>query len=560
MKTVSRMSVSLFVLLFMQPLCLVASEGDDPFSSNLPIIYIHTDTKINENDKVPGTMKIIDNPEGQRNFETDTLYDYNGNIAIKLRGNSSLSFAQKKYTLETRDDEGNDLKASLLGLPAEYDWVLLAPYNDLSLVRDVFAYNLWTEMGHWGPRTRMCEVFVNDDYKGVYVFCEKIKRDKNRVDIAKLKDEDTADRELTGGYIVRVDAYDQDDATFKSKVAGLQSNMWGGSGTGTVTWTIYYPKKENLQPEQKAYIQDFVDQMELSFQQANYRDSVEGYARWIDVPSFIDYFIHTELSLNADGYKRSSYFFKDKDKADGTLSPMEAGPVWDYNLAYGDCNFCNANNVRAWVYEGCSTNPTPALWKKLSQDPAFMAEVKERYARLRQTIISQSGIDSFFDDYAALLNEAKDRHYAKYDNLFQSGNSGGWSWWGGNSSPISYFAAYYVESYEEEIQTVKGWFAKRLAFLDEKWGYDPSLPIRTVADDQYFDARVTRDDTAVTVIANRSLFSVEIYSLAGHLLLSATPDDAVTSITLPLPRQQYRQPIVLVCKALDNSYISRKVR
>ena len=132
----------------------------------------------------------------------------------------------------TTYDEGNDVKVSLLGLPAESDWVLLAPYNDLSLVRDVFAYNLWTEMGHWGPRTRMCEVFVNDEYLGVYVFCEKIKRDKNRVDIAKMKNEDVADRELTGGYIVRVDAYDQDDVTFKSKVAGIQSSYWGNAAAG----------------------------------------------------------------------------------------------------------------------------------------------------------------------------------------------------------------------------------------------------------------------------------------------------------------------------------------
>ncbi len=505
-------------------------------------------------------MRIIDNPEGQRNSETDTIFDYDGSIGIKLRGNSSLSFAQKKYTIETRDEEGNDLKTQLMGLPSESDWVLLAPYNDLSLVRDVFAYNMWTEMGHWGPRTHMCEVFVNDEYMGVYAFCEKIKRDKNRVDIAKLKEDDLAERELTGGYIVRVDAYDQDDETFKSKVAGIQSNMWGGSGTGTVTWTIFYPKKEDLQAEQKAYIQDYVDQMEQSFQQANYKDTIEGYARWIDVPSFVDYFIHTELSLNADGYKRSSYFFKDKDKADGTTSKMEAGPVWDYNLAYGDCNFCNANNVKAWVYEGCSTNPTPALWKKLTQDPAFMDKVKDRYAQLRRTIISRQSIDSFFDDYAALLDEAKDRHYEKYDNLFQSGNSGGWPWWGGNSSPISYFAAYFVESYEEEIQTVKDWFGKRLAFLDEKWDYDESLPIRTVTDNKYFEAKFMRDDEGLTIQANRDLFNVEIYSLAGHLLKEITLQEHSSQLTLTLPRSLYRQPMVVVCQTDDGAYLTRIVR
>jgi lysophospholipase L1-like esterase len=544
----------------------VAANDDAPtpgetFSSNLPLIYIRTSSTINADSKVAGTMRIIDNAEGRRNCESDTTYDYNGPIGIKLRGNSSLNFAQKKYTLETWDDEGNDVKVSLLGLPAESDWVLLAPYNDLSLVRDVFAYNLWTEMGHWGPRTRMCEVFVNDEYLGVYVFCEKIKRDKNRVDIAKMKNEDVADRELTGGYIVRVDAYDQDDVTFKSKVAGIQSSYWGGSGTGTVTWTIFYPKKEDLQPEQKAYIQNYVDQMEQSFQQSNFKDSVEGYARWIDVPSFVDYFIHTELSLNADGYKRSSYFFKDKDKADGTLSRMEAGPVWDYNLAYGDCNFCNANNVRAWVYNGCETNPTPALWKKLTQDPAFMQKVRERYAQLRRTVISRQRINTFFDDYAALLDEAKDRHYAKYDNLFQSGNQGGWPWWGGSSSPISYFAAYYVASYDEEIQTVKEWFGKRLDFLDSQWKFDESLPMPTLTDDSHFSIDVERGNERLDILANRPLRSVAVYSLAGHLLISGLPqDDDGRRVSLSLPRWQHSQPVIVVCEAADDAYITRKVR
>ena len=538
-------------------------SGDETFSSNLPVVMIHTDATINADAKVAGTMRIIDHRDGTRNYATDTETDYDGPIGIKLRGNSSLSFAQKKYTLETRDAEGNDVKASLMGLPEESDWVLLAPYNDLSLVRDVFAFDMWTEMGHWAPRTRMCEVFVNDEYMGVYALCEKIKRGKQRVDIAKLKTDDTSDRELTGGYIVRVDAYDQDDATFRSKVPGIQSSMWGGQTTGTVTWTIYYPKKDDLQDEQRAYIQTYVDGMEQSFQQANFKDTVEGYARWIDVPSFVDYFIHTELSLNADGLKRSSYFYKDKDKADGTQARMMAGPVWDYNLAYGNCNFCNANNVKAWVYQGCETNPTPALWKKLTTDPAFMARVKERYAQLRATLISRQRIEAFFDDYAALLDEAKDRHYEKYDDLFQSssGSGGWWPWWGGGTSPVAYFAAYFVESYEEEIATVKEWFGKRLDFLDSQWGYDESAirEVRTDGGEGYFDIEVQRDGSSLSVSADRPLQRVEVYALAGHCLTAATPD-ACSRVTLELSDALHGQPVIVICEGADGSYVSRKVR
>ena len=159
-------------------------------SSNLPIVIIQTQQAINADEKVMGTMKIINNGEGQINHVTDTPNDYDGHVGIKLRGESSLNFNQKKYTIETWDALGNDTTVSLLGMPEESDWVLLAPYNDVSMVRDVFAYYMWTEMGHWGPRTQMCEVMVNGEYMGVYAFCERIKRDKNRVDISKLKPED----------------------------------------------------------------------------------------------------------------------------------------------------------------------------------------------------------------------------------------------------------------------------------------------------------------------------------------------------------------------------------
>ena len=117
-----------------------------------------------------------------------------------------------------------------------------------------------------------------------------------------------------------------------------------------------------MQPEQMAYIQNYVDTVEQVIQSDYFADPQRGYARYIDVPSFVDYFIHTELSLNADGYKRSAYFYKEKQRADGTGGKLFAGPVWDYNRAYGNCNFANADNLEAWCFEGASNNPTPAMW------------------------------------------------------------------------------------------------------------------------------------------------------------------------------------------------------
>lgn len=471
-------------------------------SSNLPIIIIETSGSINAEKKIPATMQIIDNGNNRNNI-TDTPNNYDGHIEIKLRGNSSLSFEQKRYTLETVHQDGTKFDTPLLGMPADNDWVLIAPYNDISMMRDVFAFDLWNQMGYWAPRTRYAELVIDGDYRGVYILTEKIKRGKDRLDIAKLKPEDNEGIELTGGYIMRIDAYDADDLTFTSKVPGISSMpsmggggfmsfgggmnmMMGGSSMNQVVWSYYNPKKSKITTEQANYIHNYIDQTELAIQSEEFADPENGYAKYIKTASFVDYFIHTELSLNADGFKRSAYFYKTKQNEDGSGGKLHAGPVWDYNLAYGNCNFCNADQIDTWVHEGGETNPTPAMWKRLTEDPAFMAKVKARWKELRQDILSIERINSFIDSNAELLAEAQKRQYEKYDDLLveehsnsnhQHGMMGGFggmmggpgSMMGMGGNSISWFAAYRVSSYEEEIEILKEWFADRIAFLDKEW-------------------------------------------------------------------------------------------
>ena len=436
----------------------------DKLTSNLPIITITAETELNASKKVTAHMKT----EG-----------YDGIIGIKLRGNSSLSFNQKKYTFETRDANGKEQDVALLGMPAHSDWVLLAPYNDISMMRDPLAFQLWREMGHWGPRTVMVELVFNDEYHGIYILSEAIKRGPERVNVNKLKKSDVKGRDITGGYILRIDTYNDDDATFLSKIPGIGDGIM----TSQITWSCIYPKKKNLQPEQMNYIQNYVDTMESVIQGPAFADPKKGYAHYIDVASFVDYFIHTELSLNADGYKRSAYFYKEKQKEDGTGGKLFAGPVWDYNLAYGNCNFCNANNLEAWCFEGGNTQPTPAFWQRLLQDPAFRKAVKVRYQELRKTILSTKHLNDYIDSHAKLLSQVRDRHFKEYPELLVSqeqhqsyGNHhpmspGGFGMFAGgrnfNFDPISMFAAYRVSSYEEEIAVLKKWLADRLAFLDK---------------------------------------------------------------------------------------------
>ena len=507
--------------------------------SNLPIVVIETEGPVTSDSKSDAVMKIIFNSNGNNRL-SDSPSEYNGRIGIRLRGNSSLSFEQKSFTIETRNEDGSNLNVPLLGMPAEHDWALIAPYNDISMIRNVIAYRMWESMGYWGPRTQMVEVVMNGEYIGVYMFAETIKRDKNRLDIASLKSGDNDGRELTGGYILRIDAYDSDDVTFVSEIPGILNagSMQGALGFGgmampgfgggadrmnRVVWTIRTPDRKSITDSQKRYIENYVRETERVVMGDDFCDKERGYAKFIDVTSFIDYLIHTEVSLNADGLKRSAYFYKTKQNEDGSGGKLHAGPVWDYNLAYGNCNFCNADDITAWVYLGGETNPTPAIWKRLMEDPSFVTKLKKRYSELRLGILSKKHIDSVIDSYAEMLSKVQERQYRKYPellvadegglrhepsrsagdgfdgNLFGSVPGGfgfggmpgmygfgrfptppgfgmmqggmGFGGFQGNvqADAISWFAAYRVSSYDEEIAILKDWFASRLEFLDSHW-------------------------------------------------------------------------------------------
>jgi len=156
-----------------------------PESSLLPLVIINTNGQtIVDEPKINVGMQIIYNGPGQVNYITDPPNEYNGTVGIEYRGSYSATLPQKPYGLETRDSLGNNNNVPLLNMPSENDWILLANYNDKTFLRNILAFDLFNKMGNYAPRTHLCEVVLNDVYDGIYVFTEKIKKDKNRVDIA----------------------------------------------------------------------------------------------------------------------------------------------------------------------------------------------------------------------------------------------------------------------------------------------------------------------------------------------------------------------------------------
>ena len=198
----------IFLLLFVLKIGLLHGQNVSLSTSNLPIIKVDTKgKKIYDEPKILADMEIIYNGVGKINSVKDKPSGYLGKTGIEFRGSTSqLFFPKKPYGIELWvDSTEKSRKSTLLGMPEESDWVLNATYNDKTLMRDVLSYDLANRMGRYATRTRYCEMMVNNNYEGLYILMEKVKKDKNRVDVSTLKLTDNTGDDVTGGYILKID-------------------------------------------------------------------------------------------------------------------------------------------------------------------------------------------------------------------------------------------------------------------------------------------------------------------------------------------------------------------
>lgn len=406
--------------------------------SNLPLIDIHTlGQEIPDEPKINVHMGIIDNPGGINRI-SDPYNDYDGVIGIELRGSSSQSFEKKNYGIETRLADGTNNNVSLLGLPPENDWVLHGPYSDKSLMRNALAYHLGNRMGRWNPHTRFCELYINNDYNGVYVLIEKIKRDKNRLDIATLNPDEITGSDLTGGYILCIDRADD--------------HYWISPYKGTnylyeIVINYVYPEYEDMPAEQRNYIRYNVTYFEGALFGNDFQDPEKGYRAYADLGSFVDYFLISELSRNVDAYRLSTFFYKDKD------GKLTMGPLWDFDLAFGNANYYEASEIQGWMIHSVGTYDgfqTPLWWERLRQDDYFNAEIKIRWDELRKGPFHLDSINAFIDSVSVMLTEAQERNFYRFPVL------GIYLW-------PNYFVG---NTYEEEISFMKEWIYQRIQWMD----------------------------------------------------------------------------------------------
>ncbi len=351
--------------------------------SNLPIVIINTDinsatgkpTEIPDEPKVLATMKIIFRADGSRNYLTDqsnnAFLNYNGRIGIEKRGSSSQSLPKKPYGLTTlNNDNVTNNNVSILGMPKENDWVLNSIAFDPSLIRNYLSYDLSRSIGNYAARGEYCEVVINGDYKGLYIFMEKLKIDDDRINIVKMKNTDNTVPGLTGGYVTKAD-----------KTTGGDPVAWSmQSYSGTTSYMHDSPKPNEITTQQNNYIRNQFTLLQNAATDQN-ASITNGYPSIIDVPSFIDYILISELASNADSYQFSTYFHKDRN------GKLRAGPIWDFDLTYGNDLFqwgFDRSHTDVWQFDN-GDNTGSKFWKDLYNNPTFKCYLTKRWKELTAT-------------------------------------------------------------------------------------------------------------------------------------------------------------------------------
>lgn len=477
-----------------------------PFTSNLPLLILNTFGRdLSSEAKAPVSLRFINTAANGRAALTGAE-DFDGRGLIRFRGYTSLRHPKKSLALDLKDESDRKIKASLLGFPKDSEWVLYAPFPDKTLMRDVLAYELSNKLGRYAPRTRFVEVFLNpargrlsrSHYLGVYVLEEKIKRSPHRVSLEELSPEDKTEPAITGGYIFKKDHLEkvglaEGEPPPRSQGRHSDGDLVGAGGfpadpagfdqTGSPPTTqlmgrrpaaallvsttngfvsakgnaFFYvePKADEITPVQRAWLNAYVSQFEAVLYGPDFRNPTNGYRAFIDADSFIDHHLIVEATKNVDGFRFSTFFTKDRgDK-------LKMGPVWDWNLAFGNCRGKEGYLPQGWYWPQLDDYQY-SWFRRLFDDPDFAQRYVDRWSQLRTNVLATANMLRRVDELAALLQEPAGRNFARWPIL-------------GESVTPNYFVG---ETYPAEIAWMKNWISTRLAWMEKQFLPAPSVGLQ----------------------------------------------------------------------------------
>ncbi len=378
-------------------------------------------------------------------------------IVIDRRGSSTLGNAKYNINMEARRARNDEDRAvSLMGMADGSDYVFTGPFDfDRSEIHNPFIYALSNRIGRYAPDTRLAEVFMevnggalnftgtaSGDYYGIYNVVEKIRRDKNRVDVHKLDTYDNSTVAQTGGFIFKVDRLDSGDSGFN---AGGQSMAY------------YYPKEVLIKSPQRApqatHLSTYITNFNTALQSATWNNPTTGYAAFLDIPEAIDHHLLNLWPINVDGFRLSGYWHKERG------GKLVAGPIWDFDRTMFCASDSRADNPAAWIGGGDATPFfTYTWWNRLFADIDFYQKYIDRWQSLRRGAFSQANVEGLLSTLNAQMSaEAINRDVARWNMAKRA--------WTRPFSPFTAMPA----SQTAEVQRIKDWLQQRANFIDSQW-------------------------------------------------------------------------------------------
>ena len=349
--------------------------------TNLPLIVVHTENGVAPKDKetdIPCTVEIIDN--GKTNVKAKAV--------IKLRGNSTMRMDKTPYKIKF------DEKQKLLDLPAKAKkWNLMANYADRTLLRTLLGFEISSlvEM-KYTPQCRPVDVMVNGEFKGNYNLCDKIERNKNRVQLSELDENSNSEPEISGGYLLEATNY------------AYQDNFYINTTRGIILG-IRYPKEGDISSAQFAYIENQLNLMES--------DGYSGIVNRIDFESFTKYLIVQELSGHSECFW-STYMTKQRND-----DKFYFGPVWDFDLAFDndDRVYTTLNKTNFLFKYDSSAGTLREFGEQLLRNEQLLQALKDRWNEITKTQVTKEKIINWIDEEVKLINDSQKLNFMKWKIL-----------------------------------------------------------------------------------------------------------------------------------------------
>lgn len=383
-----------------------------PATTNLPVLQITTDQGAaidSEDDYVTGTMSITD--------ASDSSNNYSGTISIKGHGNSTWAMPKKPYRVKL------DSKSGLMGMKSSKNWILLANYDDKSMLRNDLADEVSNIFDmYWTPSTSFTELYLNGVYEGVYQLSEKVEIDKNRLNITEMDDTDVSGASLTGGYLGEINSYM--DSTF---------NMYTSPGGLPISLDDPDPPAT----EQSTYFETQLNAATTALYSSSFTNTTAGWRAHYDETSMAKWFLIEEFMGNNDAADWSSlYFYKPYE------DPLfYMGPIWDMDVTSGNSVSAIANPSVPWV------SVKAAWYVQLLKDPAFVATVKAEWTAKHAQITQ---LASYLDTRSTALSLGAQNNYQRWPTLGEK----------------VYPNAVAKGSYTGEVDYLKSWITQRIAYMD----------------------------------------------------------------------------------------------